>query len=146
MKLRDKFLSGLQAILGQANRRITVAEGLRTLRCEVDQCDPMAAAVFEFVLESTELVQQASRSLCDRVNYLLEPISPIETDSEGCVVQMRSSPPLENELGRYYYELLLRRGGSVSLSRYEKRPGEIRTRVPVTPDDFSVTLDEILES
>jgi len=162
MKLREKFLSGLQAILGQSNRRITVDEGLRTLRCEVDQCDPMAAAVYEFVLESSELanveiaaLQQASQSLCDRVNYLLEPISPIETDAESCVVQMRSNPPLENELSRCYYELYLRRGGAISLSRYEKNPGEIRSRVPVTLthevlgrlcEDFSVTLDEISES
>jgi len=162
MTLREKFLNGLQAIMGQANQRITVAKGPRTLRCEVDQCDPMAAAVYEFVLESSELanvdvavLQQASRSLCDRVNYLLEPISPIETDVESCVVQMRSTQPLENESGRYYYELFLRRGGSVSLTRYEKKPGEIRTRVPVTLthevlgrlcEDFCVTIDEVIAS
>lgn len=139
MKLRDNFLQELQSILGKKNQRISVAEGLRTLRCEVDQCDPMAAAVFELVLESSELahvevaqLQQASQSLCDRVNYLLEPISPIETDVDGCIVQMRSNPPQQNDAGRFYYELLLRRGGSIALVRYEKQPGAIRTRVAAT--------------
>ena len=55
MKLRDKFLDELKAILGQTNQRITVAEGPRILRCEVDQCEPMAAAVYQFILESNEL-------------------------------------------------------------------------------------------
>jgi len=162
MKLRDKFLAELQAILGRKNQRITVAEGPRILRCEVDQCDPMAAAMYKFVLESNELanadvavLQQASQSLCERVNYLLEPISPIETDAESCLVQMRSSPPLKNDSGHCYYELLLRRGGSIALSRYEKQPGEIRTKVPVTlthevlarlSEDFSATIDELLAS
>jgi len=162
MTLRDKFLGELQKLLGQTNRRITVAEGLRTLRCEVDQCNPMATAVYEFVLQTSELthveiavLQQASQALCDRVNYLLEPISPIETDHESCIVQMRSNPPLANDSGRSYYEIFLRRGGSIALSRFEKQPGEIRTRVPLTLthevlgrlcEDFSATIDEVLAS
>ena len=160
MSLRAKFLAELQSIQGQQNQRITVAESSRTLRCEVDQCDPMAAAVYEFILQTSELanvevatLQIASQKLCDRVNYLLEPISPIETDAESCVVQMRSNPPLISDSGHCYYELLLRRGGSVALARYEKQPGEIRTKVAVTLthevfgrlcDDFSATVDEVV--
>ncbi|NOY29368.1 MAG: hypothetical protein GXP28_04080 [Planctomycetes bacterium] len=159
MKLRDHFHSELQAIVGQTNQRITVTEGPRTLRCEVDQCDPMAVALYELVLETDELahievavLQQASQSLCDRVNYLLEPISPIETDIDGCIIQMRSSPPQQNDAGRFYYELLLRRGGSIALVRYEKQPGAIRTRVAATLtrevlgrliEDFDATVAEI---
>jgi len=130
------------------------------LRCEVDQCDPMAAAVYELVLETNELahveiakLQQASQSLSDRVNYLLEPIAPIETDVDRCVVQMRSSPPQQNDTGRFYYELLLRRGGSIALVRYEKQPGAVRTQVAATLthevlgrliEDFDATVVEIL--
>ncbi|MCA9230896.1 MAG: hypothetical protein KDA57_09605 [Planctomycetales bacterium] len=162
MKLRDEFLRELQAIVGQTNRRVTVADGPRILRCEVDQGTALAAAVYEFILESKELaqvdtaiLQQSSQSLCNRVNYLLEPISPIETDIDGCVVQMRSNPPQQNESGKYYYELFLRRGGSIALYRYEKQPGAIRSRVPVTLthevlgrlcEDFNATIEEILAS
>ncbi len=32
MSLRDKFLKELQAIIGQSNQRLTVADGLRTVR------------------------------------------------------------------------------------------------------------------
>jgi len=41
-----------------------------------------------------------SDDLCRRLNYLLEPIAPIEIDSEGCSVQMRSSPPQKDDNGR----------------------------------------------
>jgi len=162
MKLRDDFLQQLQALLGKQNQRITVADGPRRLRCEVDQCDPMAAAVYELVLETSELahvevakLQQASQFLSDRVNYLLEPIAPIETDVDRCVVQMRSSPPQQNDTGRFYYELLLRRGGSIALVRYEKKPGAIRTQVAATLthevlgrliEDFDATVVEILRN
>jgi hypothetical protein len=86
------------------------------------------------------------------VNYLLEPIAPIETDAQGCSVQMRSNPPHKDDNGARYYELLLRRGGSACLSRYEKQAGQPRMRVPAALthevigrliDDFSVTVDSI---
>lgn len=162
MSLRDNFLEQLQLVLGQANQSVTVVAGQRTLRCEVDQCDPLAVAIYELVLQTAELatvdvakLQAASQSLCNRVTYLLEPISPIETDMDGCVVQMRSSPPQKNETGRFYYELLLRRGGSVALRRYEKAPGAIRSRVAATlthevlgrlAEDFDATVAEALAS
>ena len=160
MNPRDEFLSKLQKIQGQSQQQILVAEGPRRLRCEVDQSTQLAASVYELVLETSELaqvevtkLQSASQSLCQRVNYLLEPISPIETDTDSCVVQMRSSPPQQNDSGRNYYELLLRRGGSVALYRYEKQPGSIRSRVAATlthevlgrlVNDFWTTIDEVL--
>ncbi len=162
MKLRDDFLSELSSIQGQSNRQISVSEGSRRLRCEVDQSSSLAASVYELVLETIELaqveiasLQLASQSLCNRVNYLLEPISPIETDADSCIVQMRSSPPQQNDTARNYYELILRRGGSIALYRYEKQPGAIRSRVAVTlthevlgrlVDDFIATVDEVLST
>jgi hypothetical protein len=162
MSLRDDMLQSLQAVVGQSNQQVLASQGRRTVRCEVDRCEPLAAAVYELALESDELagvdiakLQQASESLCRRVNYLLEPISPIESDADSCTVQMRSSPPQQQEAGRFYYELLLRRGGTVMLRRYEKQPGAIRTRVAATlihevigrlVDDFSQTLDEASKS
>ena len=161
MSLQDDLLKELQSIIGQQNQRVIAQEGKRTLRCEVDQCDPLAVAVYEFVLESTELantdigkLKSASQSLCNRVNYLLEPISPIETDFDSCIVQMRSTPPQSQEDTKYYYELLIKRGGSIAMSRYEKQPGAIRTQVASQlthevlgrlADDFNVTIMEIVK-
>ena len=160
MTLSADFLSQLQSQVAQGSGRVSASAGPRTVSCEVVQCDPLAVAIRELVLETAELasvdvakLEKASRSLCQRVNYLLEPISPIETDADGCVVQMRSSPPKQHEQGRFYYELLLRRGGSVALYRYEKQPGSARTLVPATlthevlgrlVEDFDSAVDEVL--
>ncbi len=162
MSLASDFSAALQAAVGQTSLTICVVEGLRSVRCEVVQCDALAVAVMGLTLETTELaavdvakLQSASQSLCNRVTYLLEPISPIEIDADRCTVQMRSSPPQKDDNARRYYELLLRRGGAVSLHRYEKQPAATRTNVPATlthevlgrlVEDFSATVDEILQS
>lgn len=162
MKLRDDFLQELNAVLGQAKQQVCVSDGLRIVKCQVLQCDPLGAAVRDLVLETVELaaadiakLETASKSLCGRVTYLLEPISPIEIDSTGCVVQMRSNPPHKDDNGLKYYELTLRQGGSVSLVRYEKQPGNSRLPVLATlthevlgrlVEDFSMAVDEVLSS
>jgi hypothetical protein len=159
MSLSSKLLDELRSSVGQRGRSVVVSEGLRTVRCEAIQCDQFATTVDELVLETSELaavtttqLQAASRDLAVRVNYLLEPIAPIETDAQGCSVQMRSNPPHKDDNGARYYELLLRRGGFASLSRYEKQSGQPRTRVPAALthevigrliDDFSLTVDSL---
>lgn len=161
MTLGQNILKQLPATVGKQYKRLTATAGLRTLRCEIDQCDLLAVTLFELVLETSELesvdiaeLQAASQALCDRVTYLLEPISPIETDTDSCIVQLRSSPPQQQEKNRYYYEILLRRGGSVLLRRYQKQPGSLRTRVAATltrevlgrlSDDFERTIQLMLE-
>jgi len=162
MTLSGDLLKQLQTAVGQSNQCVTATNGLRTVRCEALQCDPLGVSTTKLLLETAELagvdiakLEKASQSLCHRVNYLLEPISPIETDAGGCVVQMRSNPPQQHENGRFYYELLLRLGGSVALYRYEKQPGSARTPVASTlthevlgrlVDDFDATIDEVLSS
>ncbi len=161
MNLRDQLLDELKQIIGQQQQQLDVSEGPRTVRVAVEQCEALAVGVSQFLLETPELagidlatLESASKSLCQRVNYLLEPISPIETDADGCMVQMRSSPPQVGESGRYYYELLLRRGGSVELCRYEKTTSAPRTRVAATlthevlgrlVEDFDATVEEIMK-
>jgi hypothetical protein len=160
MSLRDDFLNELKQLVGQAGQRVAATTALRTLKCQVEQCDALSAAVTDFVLEASELatvdvakLQSASQALCQRVTYLLEPISPIEIDSTGCVVQMRSNPPHKDDNGLKYYELTLRRGGCVSLCRYEKQAGNARAIVPATlthevlgrlVEDFSRAVDEAI--
>jgi hypothetical protein len=160
MSLRTDFLQELRALIGQSQQRVVVADGPRTVRGAIDQCEPLAVALSEFILETVELagvdiakLESASRSLCQRVNYLLEPIAPIEIDSDSCSVQMRSNPPLAGDSGTVYYELLLRRGGAIELARYEKQPTSPRTRVAANLthevvgrliDDFNATVEEII--
>ena len=161
MTLRDELLKELKNLVGQSNQQIDLTDGPRRLRADIDQCEALAVGVSRFVLETGELagvdlatLQLASKSLCKRVNYLLEPIAPIETDADGCIVQMRSNPPLVGDTGRFYYELLLRRGGSVELCRYEKQASSPRVRVPATlthevlgrlAEDFDATVEEIIK-
>ena len=160
MKLHEKIQHELLNIIGHAGQRLVVSDGPRTVHCEIFQSDAMAVSVDELSLQTDELasaqvdqLRAASGSLCKRLTYLLEPISPIETDVDGCVVQMRSNPPQLDDNGRRYYELLLRRGGSVMLCRYEKQSGSPRIRVPATlthevirrlVQDFDEAVDEVL--
>ncbi len=159
MTLSAKLLGSLKAAIGQRHQSLLVADGQRSVRCNADECDPLAVTVIDLVLETPELasatafeLQAASADLAKRVNYLLEPIAPIELDAQGCSVQMRSNPPQKDDNGRRYYELLLRRGGSIALCRFEKLPGQPRTRVPAVLthevvgrliDDFCATVDSL---
>lgn len=137
MSLSQDLLNELKAHIGQVSVSVSVSDGPRTVHCQTTQCEQLAVTVKELRLETAELagvdlprIKAASQALCSRVNYLLEPISPIETDALGCTVQMRSNPPQQDDNGRRYYELLLRKGGSIGLFRYEKQPAQPRTRVP----------------
>ena len=60
----------------------------------------------------------------------MEPIRPIELDADACVVQLRSNPPQQDDDGRSYYELLVRRGGEIALARYRKEPARRASRSP----------------
>ena len=73
-----------------------------------------------------EQLRKLSDRLTRRLTYLLEPIGALEADAESCTVQLRSSPPQKGEDGASYYELLVRRGGEISLCRYTKSPGQPR--------------------
>ncbi len=77
-------------------------------------------------------IQEVSRDLAARLQYLLEPVAPVEFDEESAVLQMRSHPPSRDEQdGREYYELTTDRGG-VRLVRYQKSRSTPRTRIPMT--------------
>ena len=95
-------------------------------------------------------LERIGNDLASRVTYLMEPIRPIEIDADACVVQMRSTPPQKDDDGRSYYELLVRRGGEIALTRYRKEPGTPRQQIPATvtrevllrlAGDFSAVLD-----
>lgn len=157
MSLSSNLKAALQAAQGTASGLVRADEGDRQATCEVVQCDAMAVSLMELTLLTGALanvpigpLRDASQALCQRLTYLLEPISPIETDADQCVVQMRSNPPQADDNGLRYYELLMRRGGAVTLRRYEKSSGNPRAPVSATlthevigrlVDDFNAAVD-----
>jgi len=105
--------------------------------CELVAIEPLALSFASFTLSTDslagatpEMLHAISERLAARLTYLLEPISPIEIDAEQSVVQMRSMPPQRDEHRTCYYELIVRRGGELSLCRYEAATGQERTAVP----------------
>lgn len=118
---------------------IHAAAGSIRLDCELITVESIACAFAQLEVTTDswrsaplEQVKQAAESLAGRLNYLLEPIRTIETDSDSYTVQMRSMPPCQNEDGtRIYYEVQVAGGGKLSLVRYVKEPGQSRRSVPV---------------
>lgn len=108
------------------------------LICVLTSVDQLACA-FERMTFRTPALADASldqltavaTALSRRLSYLLEAISPVEIDAESCVVQLRSNPPLKDDEGTSYYELVVRRG-ELELCRYTKESGAARHLVPAT--------------
>ena len=157
MTISKQFRQALAGLGTGGETTVTATDGPRQLICHVAQSSPLAVAMRELILETSELadasvtdLQRLSEALASRLTYLLEPIAPIEADEEQCVVQMRSTPPHKDDDGRTYYELLVRRGGALSLIRYRKEPGTPRERTPANvttevlqrlTEDFCAVLD-----
>ncbi|MEN1679190.1 MAG: hypothetical protein AAGJ46_06325 [Planctomycetota bacterium] len=115
---------------------LRAAEDGESLLVRVDQAGPLAVSCWELRLEtgrlagaSIETVKQVAEEVTRRVTYLLEPIQPIEADSEACVIQLRSTKPDESADSRTYYECLVKTGGSIALQRYEAPRGQLRHAV-----------------
>ena len=135
MTLIDNIRTALAAMPSFAHGVQTLAAecaGQRFL-CELTALDTLGCAFARFELRSDALagagldrLRAVSQNLSERLTYLLEPISPVEVDAEQCVVQMRSNPPQRDEHSTSYYELLVRKGGELSLRRWKKEPGDVR--------------------
>jgi len=121
-----------------SEQQLSVAEGIHTLTCRLMALDSLACAFFEFQLTSSRLaasktdeLKRVAEALSKRLTYLLEPIQPIETDSNRCIVQMRSNPPLKDDTSTTYYELLVAKGGILTLERYRRVVGQYgRDNIP----------------
>ncbi len=106
-------------------------------RCQLVALDSLACSFTRLALRADALsamsldqLKRTAEQLSSRLTYLLEPISPIEVDAHGCVVQMRSNPP-QKEIDRTsYYELLVARSGELSLCRFSRASGEERQIIP----------------
>lgn len=154
MSLRQLAAAALQgcAPFQNGKERIEVQEGDQHLVCDLVELDTLACGFTRLALATDRLagasmdrLRRISDDLSKRLTYLLEPIHPIESDADSCTVQMRSKPPQKNEDGSSYYELLVVRGGELSLCRYEKRPGDVRTvaAARVTCEVLSRLVDDL---
>jgi hypothetical protein len=108
----------------------------QTLCIELAALDGLACSFTEVSLASPKLVgaplaslKSTAEGLSKRLTYLLEPISPIETDAHGCTVQLRSMPPHKEDNVTSYYELLVSRDGRLSLVRFQRLAGGPRERI-----------------
>jgi hypothetical protein len=114
---------------------------LDTLACAFNylgvEIDALAAA-------PVQTLKQVADRLSHRLTYLLEPITAVEVDADQCAVQLRSNPPQKDDNGTSYYELLVKKGGLISLSRFKKEPREVRRLVPahVTREVFLRLVDD----
>jgi hypothetical protein len=138
MSLTAQFQQALQQPATPAAwpARIEVQDAGQRLTCELTALDGIGCAFRSLVLQTTGLagadlprLQRVAAELARRINYLLEPIGPIECDAHGCTVQLRSLPPQRDEQGITYYELLLRGGGTITLQRWQQQRGQPRQAI-----------------
>ncbi len=139
MTLKDQLQQTLAALplFSSGQQSVDLCENNQHLSCQLTALDTLACAFTRLALRADSLANRApddlkwiAENLSAKLTYLLEPISPIETDSEGCVVQMRSNPPQKDADRTSYYELLVARTGELSLARYTRAVGQAREVVP----------------
>lgn len=125
------------AMLGRGKLTATADSGV--LEVDMVSGDSLAVAFESFTFRSDRLaaVDTAALSriadrLASKLTYLLEPLRVIEVDGQAGALQMRSHPPYQQEKQTRYYEVLVQRGGSLSLVRYERQAGQARSSIAAT--------------
>ena len=157
MTLQNQFERELSNLGSGTTATLSVDADPRHVTCEILERNSLAVSFNRLKLASAELANVSSadlerigNALSARLTYLMEPISPIEIDQAACVVQLRSNPPQRDDDGRSYFELMVRRGGEITLLRYRKANGSVRQQIPATltrevltrlVGDFSAVLD-----
>lgn len=139
MNLHQQFERELANIGSGGAATVAVEAQPRTITCDIVERNTLAVSFKALRLTTAELasadsprLERIGKALAARLTYLMEPISPIEFDAQGCVVQLRSNPPQRDDDGRSYYELLIRRGGEIALTRYRKENGNARQPITAT--------------
>ena len=139
MNLHTEFERELANIGNGGTATLAVEVQPRTLTCDIVERNALAVSFNVLRLSTAELasadtarLERIGKALAARLTYLMEPISPIEFDAQGCVVQLRSNPPQRDDDGRSYYELLIRHGGEIALTRYRKENGNARQPITAT--------------
>jgi hypothetical protein len=147
----ERELKRIQAVSGRGLLQVDCNAG--RIEADLVALDAIGCS-FQTLGLSTEKLADAtldelksiSEALTAKLTYLLEPIGLVEADADRCSVQLRSNPPQKGEDETSYYELLVRRGGDVTLSRYSKRGGQLRQIIPahVTREVLSRLADDFI--
>lgn len=156
MTLRMQFDQELNSIGAGGTAIVDITSGSRRLTCDLVERNSLAVAFQVLRVATPELasatsasLERIAKNLSERLTYLMEPIRPIEIDADTCIAQLRSSPPQRDDDGRSYYELTVRRGGEIALSRYRKESGTPRQTIAANVtrevllrlvDDFEAVL------
>jgi hypothetical protein len=131
----DRELKRIQAVSGRGLLQVDGEAG----RIEADllAVDAIGCSFQTLGLSTSKLagatldkLKTISQTLTEKLTYLLEPIGLVEADADRCSIQLRSNPPQKGEDETSYYELMVRRGGDITLSRYSKKSGQLRQIVP----------------
>ncbi len=139
MNLKQQLQQTLASmpLFSSGSQSIALTDAGQALACELAALDTIACSFTGLSLRSASLTSKTApelktiaEGLAAKLTYLLEPISPIETDEAGCTVQMRSTPPQRDANRTTYYELLVARTGSLNLVRYSRTAGNVREIVP----------------
>ncbi len=124
-------------LFSQGEATLAIEHQGQHLTCVLTALESLACAFTSLTLRSDALagagierLKAVSSELAKRLTYLLEPISPIETDIDRCIVQMRSLPPKQQNDQIDYFELLVSRSGELSLCRYCRAKGSEREPIP----------------
>jgi hypothetical protein len=155
MNYSDTIEQELNRLGAAGGGTLSVAAPHGQLRSMLSSVDPLAVAfeLFEFSsarlaqMDPAQLTSVADR-LASKLTYLLEPLRVIEVDGDAGAVQMRSHPPHQQERLARYYEVLVQRSGSISLVRYERRPGQPRAAIlaAVTREVFHRLADDFAQA
>jgi hypothetical protein len=139
MTLKGQLQQALASVplFSSGGHLLEISHDAQELQCQLVALDSLACSFTKLALRADTLaamsidqLQRTAEQLASRLTYLLEPISPIEVDAHGCVVQMRSNPPHKETDLTSYYELLVSRSGELSLCRFSRAAGEQRQIIP----------------
>ena len=114
---------------------VTAAEGPHRLTLHLTASSPVGVAfdALDFVdADRTDRPADDLRAwgdrLAARLTYLMEPLVVIEVDAEGGEAALRSREPSTRDEVRTYYEVRLRREGTLNLRRVAYDPSDRRRR------------------
>ena len=125
------------------------------VECSVSEAGPIACHLERMTYRNERMrtatpqqLTQVGNELCRRVNYLVEPLAVIETDSTASSVQLRSAPPQQLESEVRYFEVSLNRERGVEVERISAPRGEDRSSVgaPLTREVLARLAEDCVGS
>jgi hypothetical protein len=149
----ERELKRIQAVSGKGLLQVDLPGG----RVEADlvavdaigcSFQTLAYSTDKLAGASLEDLKRISEALTAKLTYLLEPMGLVEADADRCSVQLRSNPPQKGDDGTTYYELMVRKGGDLTLSRYRKQPGVLREIITanVTREVLARLADDFVDA